>query len=156
MSFPDAVTSSQIQGPPVHGSVFGGHAPIVGSHVYLLQPSTSGYGTPATSLLGNNGATSAGGYALTADVNDPNVPVGSKYVTTDSTGIFSVSGGYTCTAGQPVFLYSYGGSAGGAAATTSKTVSTPTTAGITQIVVSNAVANSASGTATYAITLASA
>ena len=150
MNFPDAVTSQQVQGPAVRGSVYGGHAPIVGSHVYVVQPSTSGYGTAGTSLLGNNGATSASGYAITANTSDPNVPVGAKYVTTDSTGSFNLTGGYSCVVNQPVYLYSYGGSSTGI---TTGTVTASMTTGINQINVSGTQVNVQGGTATYVLTL---
>lgn len=125
LNFPDSVASSQAAGPPINGSVYGGHAPIVGSHVYLLQPSTSAYGGVATSLLGNNGATSANGYTLTPNVNDPNVPTTTpvpEYVTTDSSGDFSLTGAYTCTVDQPVYIYAYGGNIGNTTTTTTTPV----------------------------------
>lgn len=109
ISFPDVVVDEQTQGPSVQGSVYGGHAPIVGAHVYLLQPGTSGIGSIATSILGNNGATSAAGYTISTNSADPYLPSGAKYVTTDSTGAFNLSGAYTCAAGEPVYIYSYGG-----------------------------------------------
>lgn len=114
---PDSVVSSQAAGPPIAGSVYGGHAPIVGSHVYLLQPGTGGYGSIATSILGNNGATTASnGFTLStnpASGGDPYIPSGWKYVTTDGNGNFYLSGAYNCTAGYPVYIYSYGGNATG-------------------------------------------
>ena len=109
---PDSVVSPMIAGPSIEGSTYGGHAAIVGSHIYLLQPGVTGIGSAATSLLGNNGATSANGYVLTANVNDPHVPVGAKYVNSDSSGGFSLTGAYTCVVNQPVYIYSYGGNAG--------------------------------------------
>jgi streptogramin lyase len=117
LNFPDSVASSQAAGPPIQGTVFGGHAPIQGSHVYLLQPSTTAYGGVATSLLGTGTTNSPGGYPLAADVSDPNVPVGSKYVTSDSNGVFNLTNGYTCAVGQPVYLYAWGGNIGPVAAT---------------------------------------
>ena len=132
MSLPDTVpTPAQVSGPALNGSVFGGHAPIVGAHVYLLQPGTTGYGSAATSLLGNNGATSANGYVLTANVSDPNVPTTTpvpEYVTSDANGQFSLTGAYTCTAGSPVYLYAYGGftAAFTTTTTTTTTVNVPT------------------------------
>jgi hypothetical protein len=136
VGLPDSVTSPQVQGPPVVGSVFGGHTPVVGAHVYLLQPGTSGYGSAATSILATgaySGVTSAGGYPISVDTSDPNVTVGSKYVTSDAQGGFSLSGAYACTAGQPVYLYAYGGSPLTVAptsytfpTTTTSTITTPT------------------------------
>ncbi len=147
LNFPDSVASTQAAGPPVQGSVFGGHAPIQGAHVYLLQPSVTAYGGVATSLLGNNGATSANGYALTADVSDPHVPVGSEYVTSDSGGYFNLTGAYTCQVGQPVYIYAWGGNIG-------PTSGTPTTYtfNISQITVTNATFGTG-GTATYTFTI---
>ena len=108
---PPPGTPQSVAGPAVQGSVFGGHAPIENAHVYLAQPGTSGYGSLATSLLGNNGATTAAnGYTLTANTgSDPNVPVGAKYVTTNANGEFFLTGAYNCVAGQPVYIYAYGG-----------------------------------------------
>jgi hypothetical protein len=115
VGFPDSVVSTQVQGPPIVGSSFGGHAPVVGSHIYLLQPGTAGIGSIATSILGNTGVTSASGYAITANISDPNIPTGTnawKYETTDSSGGFNLTGAYTCAAGQPVYMYGYGGNPG--------------------------------------------
>ncbi len=127
-TMPDSVVSSAGAAPPIVGSVFGGHAPVVGSHVYLLQPSTVNYGGAgtgatlgiATSILGTGTTTSPGGYPLhtnPATGGDPNIPAGWQYVITDGTGSFSLSGAYSCTAGQPVYIYSYGGNATGGTAT---------------------------------------
>ena len=143
--------ASSVAGPPVQGSVYGGHAPIQGAHVYLLQPGITGYGSAATSLLGNNGATSAGGYVLTANVNDPNVPTTTpvpKYVTTDSNGEFSLTGAWNCVVNQPVYIYAYGGNIG----TTTGTSTTTYT--ISQISVTGST-NGTGGTATYTATISS-
>jgi hypothetical protein len=135
LNIPDSVVSSQASGPAVNGTVYGGHAPITGAHVYLLQPGISAYGGLATSLLGNNGATSANGYTLHANVNDPNVPTTGtmpQYVLSDSNGGFSFTGAYTCQVGQPVYVYAYGGNIGPVAASTiteTINISTATVAG---------------------------
>jgi streptogramin lyase len=83
----------------IQGRVFGGNQPIVGAHVYLYAASTGGYGAASTSLL-----TSATG----------NPPDGNShyYVTTGANGIFSITGDYSCSAGQEVYLYSIGGNPG--------------------------------------------
>jgi hypothetical protein len=118
LNIPDSVVSSQAAGPAVAGTVYGGHAPIQGAHVYLLQPGITGYGSPATSLLGTGTTTSPNGFTLTPDVSDPNVPVGAEYETTDSGGNFNFTGAYVCQVGQPVYVYAYGGNVGPAAAST--------------------------------------
>jgi hypothetical protein len=124
-NMPDSVLSSQAAGPPIQGSVFGGHAPIVGAHVYLLQPGTSGYGSIATSILGTGTSTSPGGYTLhtnTATGGDPSIPAGWQYVITDANGEFNLTNAYSCAAGQPVYTYGYGGNATGGTATNTGTV----------------------------------
>ena len=124
-SMPDSVLSSEAAGPPIQGSVFGGHAPIVGAHVYLLQPGTSGYGSIATSILGTGTTTSPGGYPLhtnPATGGDPSIPAGWQYVITDNNGAFNLTNAYSCAAGQPVYVYSYGGNATGGVTTNTATV----------------------------------
>lgn len=123
ISFPDVVVDEQTPGPSVQGSVYGGHAPIIGAHIYLLQPGTTGIGSQATSILGNNGATSSGGYTISTNSTDPYLPTGAKYVTTDNTGGFGLSGAYTCAAGEPVYLYAYGGTVSTAPLTSPSTYS---------------------------------
>jgi hypothetical protein len=85
------------------GNNFGGHAPIVGAKVFLLQAGTSGYGSKSTSLL-----TSAAGGTDTTLVGSTLSPA--YYTTTDLSGYFTFTGDYTCTAGLPVYLYAVGGS----------------------------------------------
>ncbi len=137
-------TTDQVAGPPVQGFVYGGHAPIQGAHLYLLQPGTTGYGSPATSILGTGSTTSPGGFTLTANSSDPNVPSGAEYVTTDSTGAFNLTGAYVCKVGQPVYIYAWGGNIG----------TTSGTAAISQIVITNATKGD-KGTATYTVTVSS-
>jgi hypothetical protein len=78
--------------------------------VYVLQASTSGYGAASTSLLGASYAGTS--YPTTENISDPYIPTATPwyYVTTDSTGGFTISGDYICTSGLPVYLYAYGGS----------------------------------------------
>jgi hypothetical protein len=111
-----APAAQVVAGPAVQGVSYGGHAPIGGQHVYLLQPGTSGYGSAATSLLGSNGAAVDGnGNALNTDATDPNVTPNSKYVVTGSDGSFNLTGAYQCAVGQPVYIYAWGGNIGGGA-----------------------------------------
>lgn len=149
-SFVSSVTTTPSQAPspapvvshdaPVGLGVqdYGGHAPLVGAHVYLVQlgapaaqvaaantPQT--YGSVVKSLL-----TIAGKYTTTpvysgtpampytyplaSNVNDQFVPatdlVGSpfKYVTTNQYGEVYITGDYVCDPGYPVVLIGYGGS----------------------------------------------
>jgi hypothetical protein len=119
----------------LQGSNYGGHAPIVGSKVFLLQASTSGYGTKAKSLLQaqpGNPTTLQAQYPTAADTT----LVGSNsspayYVTTDAAGLFNITGDYSCSAGLPVYVYAVGGA--------------PDTAGAA-LVASNLATGSASGT----------
>jgi hypothetical protein len=112
-SFPNAsINASETPLGTINGSVFGGHAPLVGAHLYVLQVGSTAYGSQATSLLSS---TSTSSFATHANVSDPKVPTTGTgtpwyYELTDSTGAFNISGDYACTAGQPVYLYAYGGS----------------------------------------------
>jgi streptogramin lyase len=99
-----ATTTATIQEAPaltdvaITGVVQTGLTPIVGAHVYLFAANTTGYGQASVSLLN---ATQTG----SSDT------VGA-YVTTNSTGAFSLSGDYTCTAGQQLYIYALGGNLG--------------------------------------------
>jgi hypothetical protein len=114
-AFPDASANpAQVPVGTIQGSVYGGHAPLVGAHVYVLTPGVTGYGSQATSLLGASYATNGGNpstqYGTTLNTSDPNIPTSWYYETSDSTGAYNISGDYTCTAGNPIYLYAYGGS----------------------------------------------
>ena len=108
MSFPDVpAASSELPVGPIQGSNYGGHAPLVGAHVFVLEgtPSAGGYYQPAKSLLS---ASYSGNYP-TALESAATAVNGDYYVTTDAHGDFSVTGDYTCTSGDPVYLYAEGG-----------------------------------------------
>jgi hypothetical protein len=134
MSFPDAPAAvPQTSLGEIHGSVFGGHAPLVGAHVYVIQPGTSGYGSAATSIL-------AAPAIMNSGSTDGNVPTSWYYVTTDSNGAFNITGDYSCTGDLPVMLYAFGGAptlANGSTATpptptfTVSSVALSTTGGVT-------------------------
>jgi hypothetical protein len=94
-TIPDtSLPGSSVQPGAIQGSVFGGHAPIVGAHVYVLQAGTGGYATASTSLLTTGTGTDDNG----------------TYVVTDNYGAFNITGDYACTSGHPVYLASIGGS----------------------------------------------
>jgi hypothetical protein len=85
-------------GPLLKGNVHGGQQPVTGANIYLLAAGTSGYGGAATSLI-------TPGTAAGSD------PLG-NYVTTDSSGNFSITGDYTCASGTQVYLLAIGGNPG--------------------------------------------
>ena len=96
-AFPD--TTTPVSPGAIQGSVFGGHAPIVGAHVYVLEAGQTGYSSAAVSkLTTGDGIDSIGTYVLT-----------------NATGNFNITGDYTCDystgfGGQPVYLAAAGGS----------------------------------------------
>jgi streptogramin lyase len=102
-----ATTTAVIQGVApladvaITGVVATGQKPILGAHVYLLAASTLGYGQASISLL--NPTETAASDSVGA------------YVPTGSTGNFSLTGTYTCTASQQLYLYALGGNAGSGA-----------------------------------------
>ncbi len=94
------VTAATVPGSPIVGNVHGGDQPIVGAHIYLFAANPAGYGAPSISMLNSSQP------GVTFD------DIG-NYVTTDSNGSFLVTGDYTCTSGQQVYLLALGGNPGG-------------------------------------------
>jgi hypothetical protein len=88
-------------GVAIRGVARGGEQPIKGMHVYLFAAGAGGYGGASVSLLN-----------ATATGNSDGV---GAYVPTGADGSFSISGDYTCTAGQQVYLYGLGGNPGAGA-----------------------------------------
>jgi len=82
----------------IQGSVHGGSTPLIGARIYLLAANTTGYGQPSVSLL----------KASDTGMSDS---VGA-YVTSDSSGNFSIPDGFTCSSTSQVYLYALGGNAG--------------------------------------------
>jgi PKD domain len=99
-----ASTTATIQGiaplpdAGLSGIVATGNKAIVGAHVYLFAAGSTGYGLPSVSLL-------SGTETGTSD------SVGA-YVLTNASGAFTMSGDYTCTAGQQLYIYAAGGDSG--------------------------------------------
>ena len=108
VTIPDVATpTAQVSIGAILGSNYGGHAPIVGAHVFVLEgaPSTSGYYQPAKSLLN---VVSTGQFPTAVEPAGTAV-AGDNYVTSDINGDFNITGGYTCDSGDPVYLYAEGG-----------------------------------------------
>ena len=87
----------------------------------------------AKSLLSASSTANSATYPVTQDTTTGSATNGLYYVTSDGSGEFYLSGDYRCDIGDPVYLYSSGGSS-----------STPVTISITAISVANS-----SGTYTY-------
>jgi streptogramin lyase len=92
-------TPATTPGSPIVGTVHGGQQPVVGAHIYLFAANTAGYGAPSISMLNSTQP----GVLFDASGN---------YVLTDANGFFSISGDYTCTSGQQVYLVAMGGNPG--------------------------------------------
>jgi hypothetical protein len=107
--FPD--TPAEVAPGAIHGSNFGGHAPIAGAQLFVLEAEASpnGYGGKATSLLTSTDSAVTQDQTGTAGTNPT---YGMYYLTTDSNGAFNITGDYACSIGRPVYLYAKGGSPG--------------------------------------------
>lgn len=73
--------------PAIHGSAYGGEQPIVGADLHMYAAGTSGYGMGAQDLM-------------------------SQQVLTGPGGNFTLTGMYTCTPGQMLYLVAEGGDPG--------------------------------------------
>jgi hypothetical protein len=111
LSAPSAPTPAA--GLAIQGTVHGGQNPIVGAQVYLFAagsgvftPNASGYGNASVSLLNSSGLNTA------EDTTPSDATFDDYYVSSGAGGTFSISGDYTCTGGQQVYLYAVGGNTG--------------------------------------------
>lgn len=84
----------------MQGVVHGGQQAVIGSHVYVYAVGTSGLRNASVSLLtsviGKTAQDTSGNY----------------YVTSGADGAFSLTGNYSCSAGQQVYLLAVGGDSG--------------------------------------------
>ena len=106
--------SSGVAGAKLTGTVHGGQQPIAGAHVYLLAAGAGGYGGAGIAASASNASVSLltnvpGSTALDTSGGATN---GDYYVTTDTNGNFAITGDYSCTSGQQVYLYALGGDPG--------------------------------------------
>jgi sugar lactone lactonase YvrE len=92
-------TPATVPGSAIVGNVHGGQQAVTGAHIYLFAANPAGYGSPSISMLNSS---------------QPGVEtdVLGNYVLTDAIGNFSISGDYTCTSGQQVYLLALGGNPG--------------------------------------------
>ena len=86
------------------GLIYGGQTPIVGAHVYLFAANSTGYGGNGIAASNSNTSVSL----LSAAETGTTDAVGA-YVLTGSNGGFSLTGDYTCSSGQQLYLYALGG-----------------------------------------------
>jgi hypothetical protein len=100
-------TPTASTGLALQGRVRGGQQPVVGAHVYLFAANTTANGGPGIAASSSNASLSL----LNSSSTGHSDSVGA-YVLTDSTGSFSITGDYTCTSGQQVYLYALGGNPG--------------------------------------------
>jgi hypothetical protein len=99
--------SQPTAGAALRGNVHGGQQPVVGAHVYLFAANTTGYAGSGIAPSSNNASISL----LNASSTGNSDSLGA-YVLTDNDGSFSLTGDYTCTPGQQVYLYAQGGNTG--------------------------------------------
>jgi hypothetical protein len=111
-SFP--AVSAQVYPGALHGSVFGGHSPIIGSEVYVFQVGSGYNGAPTNEMTTGEQGTD---------------PTHGKYVLTGSDGAFNVTNDYSCAAGEPVYLATVGGTSSTTAALIDITGSSVTKSG---------------------------
>jgi hypothetical protein len=99
--------STPVTAPAIKGAVFGGQQPVGGAHVYLYAANTAGYYSASSPATYSSVSLLQAGSGTTKDSS------GNYYVTTAPTsGSFSITGDYTCTPGQEVYLYAVGGDSG--------------------------------------------
>src|ERR1017187_2414301 len=101
----------EVAGAKLTGVVHGGQQPIVGAKVFLFAANTTGYGGNGLAASASNASisllTSAANTVQHTNSADPTDQ--HYYTTTHSTGSFSITGDYSCTPGQQVYLYALGG-----------------------------------------------
>lgn len=106
---PSSVAPEQVPIGNIQGSVHGGQSPVTGAQIYLFAAGTGGYGSGATSLITSGKA----GVACNPGTGNSNPALNNAcYVTTDNNGNFALTGDYTCTQGQDVYMVAVGGNPG--------------------------------------------
>ena len=95
------------------GTVHGGNFPVTGAQIYLFAAGTGGYKTASTSLVkkGSSGVT-CNGKNVNWNGTTYSAFTSACYVTTDLNGDFTLSGDFTCSPGQEVYMVALGGNPG--------------------------------------------
>jgi streptogramin lyase len=111
-SFDSSPVATQSPVGLIQGNLHGGSQPITGAHVFLFAAGRNVSAVPGAAPTSSTASTSllvsvSGGHPTTFDST-----IGGYYATTDGIGNFSLTGSYTCTAGQQVYIYTQGGNAG--------------------------------------------
>jgi len=105
--------SPLVEGVGFTGTAYGGQSPIYGAQIYLVEASTTGYGTQVTSLIADYTCpTGSGAIAgcISSNVAGSN---GFYYVATNNSGFYSLQRAqYSCTPGGQVILVSLSGRPG--------------------------------------------
>ncbi len=102
------IPPSSQPGAALHGGVHGGQQPVAGANVYLFAANTTGYAGAGIAPSAANASLSLLNSQDTGNSDD----IGA-YVITAADGTFDISGDYSCTPGQQVYLYAHGGNSGG-------------------------------------------
>ena len=135
-SFPSVPTQNPVGS--IQGSNFGGHAPITGSHVFLVEATWNGYAAGIKSLLSATSTATSGTYPVAQDTTTGSVTNGLYYVTSDAAGAFNITGDYACDVGWPVYLYASGGTPGGSAPLSITGISSTLSSGTTTYTLTSA------------------
>lgn len=95
---------------PLQGYVYRGHQPAVRAHVYLYATGSGSAGGKDVTPTSANASVSL----LSSTGSNVSFDGTNYYVTTGADGGFSISGDYTCTPGEQLYLYAVGGNPGSA------------------------------------------
>jgi hypothetical protein len=89
----------------IHGVAHGGQQPITGQSIYLYATGTSGVGSNSRSVLTASVCTNSPSNCGQDGSNN-------YYVTTDANGDFALTGDYTCSTNESLYIYGTGGNSG--------------------------------------------
>jgi streptogramin lyase len=102
--------AAALPGAALTGVVASGRKGIVGAHVYLFAANATGSAGPGIVAGSGNASVSLENVTQTGTSDS----VGA-YVASGGSGVFSLTGVYTCTPGQQLYIYALGGNTGSGA-----------------------------------------